>query len=336
MIIGMASQNATAVGVIAMKYISIPGLNRGCSQIVLGTSLFTPERKDAVFAILDAYVELGGNTLDTARIYSLGKSEEVLGMWLEARRNRQQLIIINKCCHHYIDEHNKHYPEQQRVQPNMITEDLQESLERMKVSYFDLYLLHRDDSRVPVGELFDVLEAHRRAGRIRAYGVSNWSTQRITEAMRYTAAQGYAGIAVNNPSFSLAHINEPRWEGCVYADHDDIHWHEKTQMPLFSWAAQASGFFTGLFTPENAPNPDIKRVYYNQGNWERFRRAGQLAAVKGKNFTANHIALAYVLNQSFPTCAVIGPQTTAELTASFSALPIKLTLQELAWLDLCD
>ncbi len=317
-----------------MHYITIPGISDCCSQLVLGTSLFTPKRKEEVFAILDAYVELGGNTLDTSRIYSNGKSEEVLRMWLQARKNRQQVIIINKCCHHHVDDQNHHYPDQQRVQPHIITEDLHESLDRMKVNYFDLYLLHRDDSRVPISELFDVLEWHRQAGRIKAYGVSNWSTERIAKAMRYTSSKGYSGIAINSPSFSLAHINEPRWEGCVYADRNYMEWHEKTQLPLFSWACQASGFFTGRFTPDNVPNPDIERVYYNNGNWERLRRAAQLATVKGSNFTANHIALAYVLNQPLPICAVIGPQNTAEMIANFEALRIKLTPQELAWLDL--
>lgn len=317
-----------------MKYISIAGLEKGCSQIIMGTSLFTPARKDEVFAILDAYVEHGGNTLDTSRIYSLGQSEEVLAMWLRARGSRGRMNIVSKGCHHHIDADGRHHPDQVRVRPAVITQDLRESLGRMQVEYFDIYLLHRDDPAVPVGELFDCLEEHRRAGLIRAYGVSNWSTARMEAANAYAAAKGYPAIAANSPSFSLARINEPRWQGCTYADEAYIDWHEKTRIPLFSWASQASGFFTGLYSPDRCPNPDIARVYYSEGNWERLRRAAELAARRGEGFTANHIALAYVLCQPFPVGAVIGPQKVAELLDSLAAVGLSLDAREMAWLDL--
>jgi aryl-alcohol dehydrogenase-like predicted oxidoreductase len=317
-----------------VKYISIAGLEKGCSQIIMGTSLFTPARKDEVFAILDAYVAHGGNTLDTSRIYSLGQSEEVLAMWLKARGCRGQMNIVSKGCHHHIDAAGVHHPDRGRVRPAIITQDLEESLERMQVDYFDIYLLHRDDPAVPVGELFACLEEHRRAGLIRAYGVSNWSTARMAAANAYAAGRGYPAIAVNSPSFSLARINEPRWQGCTYADDAYIDWHAKSRLPLFSWAAQASGFFTGLYSRAGGPNPDIMRVYANEGNWERLRRATELAAARGKGYTANHVALAYVLCQPFPVGAVIGPQKAAELLDSLTAVDLSLSEREMAWLDL--
>lgn len=317
-----------------MKYIPIAGLEQGCSQIIMGTSLFTPARKDEVFAILDAYVEHGGNTLDTSRIYSLGRSEDVLAMWLKARGCRGRLNIVSKGCHHYVDADGRHHPDIARVRPEIITQDLKESLGRLQVEHFDIYLLHRDDPSVPVDELFDCLEEHRRAGLIRAFGVSNWSTARMEAANAYAAAKGYPAIALSSPSFSLARINKPRWQGCIYADEAYIDWHAKTRIPLFSWASQASGFFTGLYSRQSGPNPDILRVYSNEGNWERFRRAGELAARKGIDFTANHVALAYVLCQPFPVGAVIGPQKASELLDSLKAVDLALAARELAWLDL--
>lgn len=317
-----------------MKYVSIAGLEKGCSQIIMGTSLFTPARKDEVFAILDAYVANGGNTLDTSRIYSLGQSEEVLALWLKARGNRNRLNIVSKGCHHHVDADGRHHPDKVRVRPAIITQDMKESLGRMKVEHFDIYLLHRDDPAMPVDELIDRLEEHRRAGLIRAYGVSNWSTARMEAANAYAAAKGYPALAVNSPSFSLARINEPRWQGCTYADDAYISWHARARLPLFSWASQASGFFTGAYSPENCPNPDIARVYYSEGNWERKRRAAALAAQKGGSYTANHVALAYVLCQPFPVGAVIGPQKATELLDSLTAVGLSLGEREMAWLDL--
>lgn len=289
---------------------------------------------DSIFKMLDAYTEYGGNVLDTAGIYNLHKSEQVLALWLKARRNRSDLVILSKCCHHYVDEQGQHYPDQKRVKPEIIIQDLQDSLTSMQVDYFDIFLLHRDDPAVSVNELMDVLEEQKSAGLIKSYGVSNWSIERIEAANRYCAAKGYAGIAANSPGFSLAKVNESRWVGCKYADDRYLRWHQKTQLPLFAWAAQASGFFNGMYTPDNIPNQEIARVYYNEENWERIRRAGQLAARKGRQYTANHIALAYVLNQPFPVCAIIGPQNAEQLLASLRALDIRLDRPELLWLNM--
>ena len=317
-----------------MKDVFIQGVDQGCSPIVLGTSLFTPQRKDAVFKILDKYVELGGNTIDSSRIYSGGNSEIVLSMWLKARRNRKNLIIINKGGHHWVDDKGVHYPERSRVRPEMITQDLMASLKTMEVDFFDIYLIHRDDPEVPVGELLDALEGYKNAGYIKAYGVSNWSTQRIEKANQYATDKGYSGIVVNSPSLSLAQINEPRWIGCTYADNEYIKWHEKSQIPVLSWASQGSGFFSGISITKDILKPDLARVYYNDANVERYNRAHQLAKQKGEQFTATNIALAYVLNQQFPICAVIGPKKVEELVASFHTIDVQLSSEERLWLNL--
>jgi len=193
-------------------------------------------------------------------------------------------------------------------------------------------LLHRDDVKVPVAELMDVLQEHKNAGLIKAYGVSNWTTERIEEANRYASRKGYDGIAVNSPSLSLARINEPRWDGCVYADDRYIRWHERAQMPLLAWASQASGFFSG--TLKDSAYSDIIRVYNNAANKECFERAKQLAVQRGSRYTANNIALAYVLSQEFPVCAIIGPQKVEHLLESFRAVDIELSEEELLWLSL--
>ncbi len=91
-------------------------------------------------------------------------------------------------------------------------------------------------------------------------------------------------------------------------------------MPLFSWSSQARGFFTGRFTPEDRSNEDLVRVFYNDENWERYRRAEQLAKEKGVETI--QISLAYVLNQSFPAAAIIGPQNHKEMVSCREAANI--------------
>ena len=109
-------------------------------------------------------------------------------------------------------------------------------------------------------------------------------------------------------------------------------WHEKTNLPLFSWSAQAGGFFSGRFTRENKEDQEMVDVFYNDDNWERYDRAVKMAEEKG--LTPIQIALAYVLNQKFPTTAVIGPENTDELISSYNGSKLLLSQKEVDWLDL--
>ena len=110
-------------------------------------------------------------------------------------------------------------------------------------------------------------------------------------------------------------------------------WHEQTKLPLLSWSSQARGSSsTGRFTPEVRDNEDLVRVSDSDDNWERLHRAEQLA--NSKKTTPIQIALAYVLNQTFPTCALIGAQNQAELLSCDEGSRITLTPAEIAWLGI--
>jgi aryl-alcohol dehydrogenase-like predicted oxidoreductase len=308
-----------------MKKIEINGLSQGVSQIIMGSAMFSEDDMDQVCKIMDAYVALGGNTVDMAYDYG-AKVERAVGKWLKLRNNRDQMVLIGKGAHHNQNGN--------RLNPSCIASDLLESLERVQTDYFDLFLLHRDDPTVPVGPIIDVLNEHKQAGRIKAFGTSNWSYQRIQEANDYAALHGLSGFTCNSPNLSLAKPNEPRWAGCISADSSYCAWHEQQQLPLLSWSSQSAGFFTGRYSPETRDDEHMVRVYFNDNNWERLRRAEQLALEKG--VSANHIALAYVLNQPFPTCAIIGPRNVEELHSSIEALPIQISKDEVSWLDLRD
>jgi aryl-alcohol dehydrogenase-like predicted oxidoreductase len=307
-----------------MKTIAIPGLDRPCAQLVLGTDYYRPENLDRVAPILDAYVAMGGNVVDTAFIYGGGKSEEAIGQWMESRGNRSEVMVLTKGAHHDANG--------PRVNKAAIDEELAVSLRRLRTDYVDLYALHRDDPNVPVGPIVEALNEHIAAGRIRAIGVSNWTYRRIEEANDYAAAHGLVGFSFSSPNLSLAKPNEPFWPGCVSADAETCAWHEARRFPLLSWSSQARGFFRPELTPESRDNADLVRVFFSDANWERRRRAEQLARERG--VTVIQIALAYVLNQPFPTCALIGPQSVAELESCREATEIRLSAEELAWLDL--
>ncbi|WP_219834182.1 aldo/keto reductase [Paenibacillus sp. R14(2021)] len=306
-----------------MQYMQIEGVNKPISRLFMGTgdlrNLGESER-----SMLDAFVQAGGNAFDTAHQYR-GR-EQLLGQWLEEKKLRDKVVIMTKGAHH---DDGSPGP---RVNSQAIRKDLTESLERLGTDYVDLYALHRDDPTVEVGPIMEELNEHLQAKRIRAIGASNWSHQRIQEANQYASAHSLSGFAFSSPNLSLAKPNEPRWAGCVSADEDTCAWHEANQLPLLSWSAQAGGFFSGNFTPDNPSDPEMVRVYYSSSNWERFRRTAELAAVKG--VTPIQLALSYVLCQPFPTSAIIGPRNPEELASSIKSMNLSLTAQEVEWLDL--
>src|SRR5437016_10468483 len=153
-----------------MIYGNIPHVDRPIARLVLGSMVCTTDDMDLSTGLLDAYVAAGGNCIDTAHLYNGGKSERALGLWMDQRGNRSEIVVLTKGAHHNADRN--------RVTEFDIASDLHDSLVRLRTDHADLYLLHRDDPAVPVGEIVEWLDEHRRAGRIRAYGGSNWTHER--------------------------------------------------------------------------------------------------------------------------------------------------------------
>jgi 1-deoxyxylulose-5-phosphate synthase len=308
-----------------MKYLRFEPLERDLSRLVLGTAYVADWPEEEAFALLDAWVEAGGNTIDCARQYGDGAAEEVLGRWLAARRP-DVMTVITKGAHH-VTHGLEHDPDQKRVTPADITADLEDSLDVLGVARVDLYFLHRDDPAKEVGPIVEALDEHRRAGRIATFGGSNWTTARIAEANAFADANGLERFSASSPGFNLAEQNEQPWPGTVSArDRESREWYRRTQTPLFAWSSLAGGFFAGV------RNPELDRVYLNERNLERLRRAEELARRLG--VTANEVALAWVLHQPFPTYALIGPRNPAELHESLAALDVELTPEDVRRLDL--
>lgn len=315
-----------------MEYLKIKGVDKPVSRLVMGTAWFDPAFEDEIFAMMDRYVEAGGTTVDCGRFYGIARAEGILKRWLDARNNRQELVIIDKCCHPIITPDGAHHPEYWRVKADIITDDLRYSLLHTGCERFDLYMLHRDAPETPVSVFMDRLEMHREEGYIGAYGVSNWELPRVEEAMDYCRAKGYSGIVVNNPSYSLAKVEKTRWPGTVYADDSYARWHKGKDIALFSWAAQAHGFFADIYPRDGSAPKDIQEAFFSDGNFERLRRAQELGAKK--NVDAINIALAYVLCQPFDVAAIVGSRSRKEFESCLRTLELKLSPEELSYLCL--
>jgi aryl-alcohol dehydrogenase-like predicted oxidoreductase len=270
--------------------------------------------------LFDEFFASGGNCFDTAYIYGGGFCEQILGQWIANRGIREQVVILDKGAH------------TPNCYPEALTSQLLETLDRMQTDYTDLYVMHRDNEEVPVGEFIDVLNEHKNAGRIRAFGGSNWTLARIEAANEYARRKGLTGMAAVSNNLSLARMVEPVWGGCITAhDPESRVWFTQTQMPLLAWSSLARGFFvTG--DPGNLSNQSMVTSWYSDDNFQRLDRARELAKKKGVEPVA--IALAWVLCQPFPTFALIGPENIGQLRISLKALGVELTPDELKWLNL--
>jgi aryl-alcohol dehydrogenase-like predicted oxidoreductase len=315
------------MGDSTMLYGVIPGISDRVSRLVLGTVSFSAERQEAANALLDAFVAAGGTAIDTARSYGHGESERAVGSWLRASGRRDDVLVVTKAAHPSRDE-------PRRVTPAAIAADVAGSREALGIPTIDLLLLHRDDPSQPVGPIVDALNEQKAAGRVRGFGASNWTGERIDEANAYAAARGLAGFVASSPNLALAVPSEPMWPGCLSVANDAaaLAWYRQRRFPLLAWSSQASGFFSGRFRPKEVTDENVARVYDRPDNWERLRRARQLAAERG--CTPTQVALAWVLHQPIPTFALIGPRTPPELDDCLGALDVALSPAEVAWLNL--
>lgn len=305
-----------------MKILHVKELNRDVSLLGLGSDWFSREVQDQVFEVLDQYRSVGGNLIDAAEVYGGGESERTIGEWLAARGGRAHVIILDKGCH---------YPPHE-LSPRAISTSITRCLERLGTGYLDLWAFHRDKPEQPVGPLVETLNEEVAKGRIRAFGASNWAPARIAEANQYAAKRGLMGMAFSSPNVALATPQEPYWAGCTHATEEDIAWHAGVGLPLIAWSAQARRFFLDSSSAENTSDEDLVRVYHSRDNFEKLRRARELAKAKG--VTAIQIALAYVLNLPAPLIALIGPHRVSELESSVAATDILLTPAEMDWLAL--
>lgn len=301
-----------------MKYGRIDGVAKPISRLVMGCDN-QPNLPHAA-AMFDDFFARGGNAFDTAFIYGGGRHEEQFGQWLANRGVRDEIVVIAKGAH------------TPHCNPCEIKSQLRISLERMKIDSAEIYLMHRDNPEIPVGEFVDVLNEQVRAGRISVFGGSNWSLARIEEANDWARRNGKQGFGVVSNNFSLATMVDPVWRGCVHAsDPASRAWLTKHQIPLLSWSSQARGFFLdGRAAPDKHDDAELVRCWYSAENFARLERAKELA--RTKNVAAINIALAYVLHQPFPTYALIGPRTVSETRTSLPALDVDLTIAEVNWL----
>src|SRR5215469_8764514 len=167
-----------------MRYCTIPGSDLRPSVIGLGALPFGASLpQETAFSLMDAFVEAGGTCIDTALVYGewlpggKGLSERTVGAWITARQHRDGLILSTKGGHPRLTT-----MQTPRLSDAELSSDLDESLRNLQTDYIDVYWLHRDDPNRPVAEILATAQRQVQAGKIRAFGCSNWRVERIQAA----------------------------------------------------------------------------------------------------------------------------------------------------------
>lgn len=315
-----------------MLYGEVAGISQPVSRIVQGIIQVDRTNEDVGFALLDAAFEAGINCVDTARIY--GDADAALGKWMRTRGIRDKVMVLAKCSHHNSLRN--------RVTPYDIGTDLHDTLAAMQTDYVDLLVLHRDDPAYPVEPIVDAFNQFYREGKVRAFGGSNWTTDRLQQAYDYAIKSGQVPFAVSSPNFSLAEQVKEPWANCVSisgpSGKNQRDWYSANKMPLFTWSSMAGGFWSGKFQPDNLDEFSgyfedlVKQCYCYPQNFQRLTRAEELAKVYG--VTVPQIALSYVLHYPLNIFALVGSANKDELNANIAALHLNLTPTEMEYLDL--
>ena len=298
---------------------SLPGLQKPVSTLALGCAFLTDFSSASI--LMDHFWEAGGNLFDTSWHYGSGFTDGLLGQWINSRGVRDQAVVVAKGAHTPL------------CLPDMIGVQLSSSLAAMQSDFVDVYVMHRDNPAVPVGEFVDAINAEIEAGRIRGpFGGSNWSMERMDEAIVYAQRVGKIGPTILSNNFSLADMIRPVWDGCEAASSPEWKaWLTRSGVTNLAWSSQARGFFTVRAGRELLGDSELVSAWYSEGNFARRDRAIEVGEAHG--VSQIHIALAYVLGQKFSSIPIIGPANVPELDDSLAALGVQLTDAEIEFLE---
>ncbi len=263
------------------------------------------------FAVLDAYVEAGGNFIDTADSYGrngpggAGESERIIGRWITARRNRDQLVIATKV---------GISPERAGLAEATIRRGIEDSLERLGIDSVDLYYAHKDDPDTPLEETLGAFGALVEEGKIRHAAASNYSASRLREALRIGEREGMASYVALQPHYNLMERGEYEGELAEVCARNGL-----ACVPYFGLAR---GFLTGKYRRggDQVDSPraaGVRESYFNERGFAVLDALDEIAAAHGTTVAA--VALAWLVVQPTvvaPIASATSPEQLAELLPS--------------------
>lgn len=294
-------------------------------DIVLGGNIFGwTADKDQSFTLLDAFLDAGGRSVDTADVYSAwidgnsgGESETIIGEWFASRGNRDKVVLATKVFQH---------PQRPGLRPENIRAALDDSLRRLQTDHVDLYYAHRDDPDVPQEEYLGAFDELVRAGKVREIGATTFTADRLRSATRIAQEQGLTPFTVSQDHYNLV---ERGIEKDVLPAVEEL---GLVELPYWSLA---SGFLTGKYRP--GLKVDSQRAGQAGAYLEDERTVHLLsvlddvAAAHGVGVTA--VSLAWLRSRPAVAAPIASGRTVEQLGGLFESIGLQLTAQETTALD---
>lgn len=319
-----------------MKQVNIPGTDLCLSPMGLGTvDAGVKWSEENAARMYDAFLDLGGNLIDTARVYSdwipgeTGRSERILGDWLKKSGKRHQVILSTKGGHPEMlgeatDMH------QNRLNRRDMERDLDLSLKALKTDYIDLYFYHRDCEALPVEELVETMESFVKAGKIRYYGCSNWSADRMAMADTYAAKMGYRSFAANQALYNVGYEAMNPMEDDTLAGADEAmraYHREHSRNLLMPYTGNCGGFFQLL---ELYGEEAVKKSPYCTEQNKRV--AEQLKKLKEKyQITMTQAVLGFFTVQDFTCLPLFAASRPERLLEAWKTFGISFEKEDYCW-----
>lgn len=288
---------------------------------VLGGNVFgMTAGREASFAVLDRFVELGGGMIDTADVYSAwvpghkgGESESMIGAWLKESGARDRISIATKV---------GMMPG--GLKPDRIREAVQGSLDRLGVDTIDLYFAHKDDPDVPLDEVLGAFGELVAAGTVRAIGASNYSADRLAEALRVADEKGLPRFTAMQPELNL--LDRAQYEGPLQQLCVD------EGLGVVTYFSLASGYLSGKYRSADdiggrARGPRVKPYLEGKGP-AMLAVMDRIAGETGASLS--QIALAWVAAQPGVTAPIASATSVGQLDEIIGSETVVLTSEQLA------
>ena len=313
-----------------MQYRRLGRTGLQVSDICLGTMqfLWTTDEPSS-YAVLDAFVEAGGNFIDTADVYTRwaeglhgGEAETIIGQWLKQRGRRGDIVLATK-----VRGRMWSGPNGEGLSRAHILRAVEDSLRRLQTDYIDLYQTHSPDPNTPIDETLRAMDDLVRQGKVRYLGCSNYTGWELMEATLTARHQGLHEFVSVQPHYSL--VERETFEKHVLPVVD------RFGLGIIPYSPLGKGFLTGKYR-RGQPLPDSKRAAGVQGfltdrNFDLLDRLEALGRARGK--TPAQMALAWLLSRDHVSAVIIGANTTEQLTDSLGATGLRLTAEEMQTLD---
>ena len=301
----------------------IGGSDLTTPRLVLGGNVFgfTVDGEEA-FRILDRFIDAGGTMVDTADVYSAwvpghvgGESETLLGQWLKRRGRRDDVLIATKVGF------------MKGLSAGQIAEAIEASLGRLQTDYVDLYYAHKDDAETPLEETLRAFDTLVRDGKVRAIGASNYSAERLDEALAISEREGLAKYTVLQPEYNL--MARDRFEGSLQDAAIE------RGLGILVYFGLASGFLTGKYrSPADfgkSVRGDRMGAYLNDRGNRVLAALDEVAAET--DATQAQIALAWLAAQPGVTAPIASATSVEQLEELLGVLTLELTPKQVELLS---